>query len=246
LARPLPSIDTLSVETPESVAFAFELAGLGSRGIAFAIDSAILFGIMTAEAVVIGVAFLLVYYVTRRNILLTLGPWVLAGAIVLIFITYWSYFVFGEVARGGRTPGKRALGIRVVRDDGSRVGLTDSLIRNFLRIVDALPGSYAVGMVSILTTRKHKRLGDIVAGTVVVRDTGELVLRSEGGPDAERISLAREFLERRGQMTAEARHQVAVAILATFGEAPGTWDEPTIAGRLADLSGARPAAGQRP
>lgn len=246
MAQPESGTDMLSVETPESVAFAFELAGLGSRGIAFAIDSALLSGIMLAEAVVIGGAFLLVYYLTRRNILLVAGPWVLAGAIVLIFVTYWGYFVFGEVARGGRTPGKRAIGIRVVRDDGSRVGLADSLIRNFLRIVDALPGSYAVGMVSVLTTRKHKRLGDIVAGTVVVRDSGELVLRSDGGPGAERVSLAREFLDRRPQMTPEARHQVAAAILATFGEEPGTWDEPTIAGRLADLTGWRVGGEQLP
>lgn len=226
----------LSVETPESVAFAYELAGLGSRGIAFAIDTVILLGIILAEVVVIGGVFVIVFYVARRNLLLLLGPWVLAVILVLAFVTYYGYFVFGEVARGGKTPGKGTIGIRVVRDDGSRVGLMDSLIRNFLRLIDALPATYAVGIVSVLTTKRNKRVGDIVAGTVVVRDSGELALLSDGGESAERVALAREFLTRRPALTPEARYQVAVAVLATFGEQPGSWDEPTIAGRLAQLA----------
>jgi uncharacterized RDD family membrane protein YckC len=234
------SAEVLSVETPESVAFAYELAGLGSRGIAFAVDTLVLGAIMLAEAVVVGGAFVLVYYLTRRNLLETGGAWVLAGLLVLLFVTYWGYFVFGEVARGGRTPGKRALGIRVVRDDGSRVGAIDSLLRNFLRIVDAMPGLYAVGITSVLLSRKQKRLGDYVAGTVVIRDSGELTLLSDGGDSAERDPLARDFLRRRGEMTPEARYQVGVAILAVYGEEPGYWDEPTIAGRLAQLAGWAP------
>jgi uncharacterized RDD family membrane protein YckC len=238
VANTYESSDLLSVETPESVAFAYELAGLGSRGIAFAIDSAVLAAIILAEAVVIGGVFFAVYYFVRGNLLMTAGPWVLAGALVLVFVTYWGYFVFGEVARGGRTVGKRALGIRVVRDDGARVGLVDALIRNFLRLVDALPGSYAIGIVSVLLTRKRKRLGDILAGTVVVIDTGEPVLLADGA-SAERDTLAIDFLARRAAMTPEARYQVAVAILAAYGEQPGAWDEPAITGRIADLSGWR-------
>jgi uncharacterized RDD family membrane protein YckC len=236
------SAEVLSVETPESVAFAYDLAGLGSRGIAFALDMLILTGIILAEVVVLGAIAAVVFYVARRNLLLLLGPWVLAVIVVLAFVTYWGYFVFGEVARGGRTPGKRVFGIRVVRDDGARVGLGDSLIRNFLRIIDAMPGAYAVGITSILLSKKQKRVGDFVAGTVVVRDSGELTLLSDGGETAERDSLAREFLRRRGEFTPASRYQVAVAVLATFGEEPGAWDEPTIAGRLVQLTGWQPSA----
>ncbi len=232
--------EVLSVETPESVAFAHELAGLGSRGIAFAIDMLVLTGLILAEVVVIGGVFLAVFYLTRFNIIALGGVWVLAGLLVLAFVTYWGYFVFGETARGGKTPGKRALGIRVLRDDGSRVGVADSLIRNFLRLIDALPGSYAVGIASILLSRKQKRVGDFVAGTVVVRDSGELALLTDGGESAGRDALAREFLRRRGEMTPEARYQVAAAVLATYREEPGAWDEPTIAGRLAELTGWQP------
>lgn len=232
--------EVLSIETPESVAFAYELAGLGSRGIALMLDMLLIFGIILAEVVVIGSVFLVLFYVTGRNLIVTFGFWVLAGLLVLAFITYWGYFIFCETARNGRTPGKRALGIRVVRDDGSRVGFTDSLIRTLLRLVDALPGSYAVGIISALMTKQQKRLGDLVGGTVVVRDTGELTLRSDGGSEAERVSLAREFLERRGRLTPAARWQVGAAVLATFGEQPGEgWGESHVAGRIADLCGWR-------
>jgi uncharacterized RDD family membrane protein YckC len=240
--EPLTS-ELLSIETPESVAFAYELAGLGSRGIALILDMMLIFGIILAEVLVIGAVFLVLFWVTGRNLIATFGVWVLAGLLVLAFITYWGYFIFGETARVGRTPGKRALGIRVVRDDGSRVGLIDSVIRTVMRLIDGLPGSYAIGIISALSTKQQKRLGDLVAGTVVVRDTGELTLRSDGGAEAERISLAREFLERRSGLTPGARLQVGTAVLATFGEEPGAgWDEAIVAGRIADLCGWRTPA----
>jgi uncharacterized RDD family membrane protein YckC len=229
--------EVLSIETPESVAFAYELAGLGSRGIALMLDMLLIFALILAEVLVVGAVALVFFYVTRRNLIVIAGPWVLAALIIAVFVTYWGYFIYGEVTRGGRTAGKRAMGIRVVRDDGSRVGFTDSLIRTVMRLVDGLPGSYAVGIASVLLTRDQKRLGDLVAGTVVVRDAGELTLLSDGGRDAERVSLAREFLRRRGEMTPAARYQVGVAVLATFGEEPGEWDEPTVAGRLVMLAG---------
>jgi uncharacterized RDD family membrane protein YckC len=228
----------LSVETPESVAFAYELAGVGSRGLAFALDALVLGGIMLAEVVVVVLGLVVVGSMLKRD-LLSFGAWVIGALLVALFVTYWGYFIFGEVARNGRTIGKRTLGIRVVRDDGGRVGVLDSVIRNLLRLVDILPGTYAIGIVSILLSKKHKRLGDMAAGTVVVRDTGDLTLLSDGGDEARRTALAREFLERRPRLTLDARYQVAVAVLATFGEQPGDWDEPTIAGRLADLTGWR-------
>lgn len=231
--------ELFSVETPESVAFAYELAGLGSRGVAFALDMLLLGLIWLGEAALGGLVWLLV-----RSVAPTAATdaafWVVGITIVVAFASLWAYFVVGEVARGGRTWGKSRMGLRVVRDDGSRVGVLDSVIRNLLRVVDMLPGNYAVGMLCILLNSKHKRVGDMAAGTVVVRDGKELSLTFDGGDDSKQVTLARDFLRRRPELTPAARMQVGAAVLRSFGEEPApAWDEPTLAGRLADLSGWR-------
>jgi len=234
--------ELFSIETPESVSFAYELAGLGSRGVAFALDMLLVGLIWLGEA---AIATLVGYLLSRalpEDAFAGALAWIAGVAAVVIFATMWAYFVIGEVARNGRTWGKGRLGLRVVRDDGSRVGFLDSVIRNLLRVVDMLPGNYAVGMLCILLNKKHKRVGDMAAGTVVVRDSEDLSLRFDGGEDSRRIALAREFLERRPGLTPEARYQVGVAVLRAFGEEPdATWDEPTVAGRIADLTGWRDA-----
>jgi uncharacterized RDD family membrane protein YckC len=233
--EPQASLDTLSVETPESVAFAYELAGPASRGAALIVDTALLGLIIAVEAL----AFVLVGTLAANE---DLVPWLIGVGVVAAFGTYWGYYVWGEVMRNGRTPGKRALGIRVVRDDGSRLGVLDSIIRNLIRIVDMMPGYYAVGLVCMLLSRTNKRLGDMAAGTVVVRDSGELDLAYDGGRTSERELLVREFISRRQDLTPAARWQVATELLALWGEIPQPgWDEPLAAGRLADLAGARPA-----
>ena len=229
-----------SVETPESVAFAYELAGIGSRGIALVLDMLALGLLFAGEAAIAAV----VYFALNAAIPgdgVAVAAWVFGTAGVLAFATYWGYFVYGEVFRNGRTWGKRRMGLRVVRDDGSRVGVLDSVIRNVLRLVDMLPGNYLIGMGCVIFSRRNKRLGDMAAGTVVVRDSGEIEGRFQAGEASKQVALARDFLDRRLGLTPEARYQVGVAILATFGEEPGQWDEPTVAGRLADLSGWRDA-----
>lgn len=227
--------DLVSVETPESVAFAYELAGAGSRGAALLIDTLFVSLIIAAEA---GVA-LLAWTLLSAAELQEGGIWVAGVAIAVAFMTYWGYYVWGEVFRGGRTPGKRYLGIKVVRDDGSRIGALDSVIRNSMRLVDMMPGYYGIGLVAMLLSARSKRLGDMVAGTIVVRDTGDLELQYDGGSQNRREALVAEYLERRAGLRPEARYQVAVSVLGMYGEEPGMWDEPTIAGRLADLAGLR-------
>jgi uncharacterized RDD family membrane protein YckC len=232
-----PTSELFSVETPESVAFAYELAGLGSRGLALALDTLVVALIILGEAALAALTYLLVITVLPASE----GPaaaWAIGVTAVVAFATSWAYFIYGEVARNGRTWGKGRMGLRVVRDDGSRVGLLDSVIRNVLRLVDILPGNYAVGMVCILASPKHKRLGDMAAGTVVVRDDGELNLRFDGGEGSRQVALAREFLDRRERLTPAARLQVGTAVLAALGEEPEPgWDEATITGRIADLTG---------
>ena len=227
--------DRLSVETPESVAFAYDLAGIASRAAALFIDTVVVALLIIAEFL----AATLVLSLFAEGLPEAAGVWVYAVALVIAFITAWAYFVLLEVLRNGRTVGKRALGIRVVRDDGGRVGVMDSIIRNVIRLIDMLPGYYGIGLVAVLVSGQNKRLGDMAAGTVVVRDTGELVLSEAGMAGSAREALVRQFFARRTALTPEARYQVAAEVLRAWGEEPGQWDEPTIAGRLADLSAMR-------
>ncbi|WP_316412106.1 RDD family protein [Mesoterricola silvestris] len=99
-----------------------------------------------------------------------LGPLGLGLWFILVFFLQWLYPVFCETLAGGRTLGKRWLGLRVLMADGRPVGWMASLIRNLLRVVDILPGSYTVGFISMLVTRDFQRIGDLVAGTLVVHD----------------------------------------------------------------------------
>lgn len=146
------------VETPEYVVFDFELAGLASRGAAWAIDAAIMSAILGA----LGIA----------SAILGLAVPGLAGAILLaaIFLVQWGYFATFEWAWRGQTPGKRALGLRVILDSGVRMGLHHALSRNLLRILDGQPFAYLVGAAAFLLGRRRQRLGDLLAGTVVVRE----------------------------------------------------------------------------
>lgn len=233
------TVDLLSVETPESVAFAYRLAGLASRGFALMLDTLMQVLFWLAEALLAWLLYLAIAAFSP-SAAATAGPWVVGGLLIAIFVTFWGYFIVGETLGNGRTWGKRWMGLRVVRDDGSRVRFGDSVIRTLLRVADILPGNYTVGMVSILVTRQHKRLGDMAAGTVVIRDeVGELRL-DDGGLEP-RVRLAREFLDRRASLASDAaRWQVGVSVLETFGESPQPgWDEATLAGRIADLSGWR-------
>ncbi len=160
---PPPSRDwrqRLDVETPEHVALAYELAGIGSRGLAALIDTAIL-GVV-ALAVVLAVGLLPVHgWLTR------------VAAVVAQFALVWGYFTLFEAYRDGQTPGKRMVGVRVVYDTGHPVDLAGAAIRNLLRIVDFLPPPYFTGIVLVAFHPRAKRVGDLVAGTIVVRDRPE-------------------------------------------------------------------------
>ena len=98
------------------------------------------------------------------------GKWVAALYIFIGFLLYWGYFTIFEALWKGQTPGKRQAGIRVIRDFGREITAKEAIGRNLLRAVDMLPGVYAVGIASIFLSPQNKRLGDYVAGTVVVHD----------------------------------------------------------------------------
>lgn len=205
------------VVTPEAVPLALDLAGLGSRMIATLIDGAIQFGIF------FGVALFLAGTGIR-------GIPAFVLVIVVVFLLFWGYFIAFEGLWDGRTPGKRAQRLRVVRVDGQPVGWTNVVVRNLLRVVDLLPGNYAVGAMFMLLGRRSQRLGDLAAGTLVVRERKPEVptpLRLDAtgatgrGLDAAGLgereyALLRSFLERRPTLDPAARRDLAAQVAAAI------------------------------
>ncbi|QNM95776.1 RDD family protein [Chitinimonas koreensis] len=145
----------LSLLTPEGVSLALVPAGPARRALAWAIDFVI---------------WLIALFVFAIALRFAIGSGGLNEGIFLVglFVSYWGYPVLCEVYFGGRTLGKRWLGLEVVRADGLPVGWRESATRNLLLAADFLPLCYAAGLVSMLTDPQFRRLGDLVAGTLVV------------------------------------------------------------------------------
>jgi uncharacterized RDD family membrane protein YckC len=159
--------ENVDIKTPEYVSIQFKLAGLGSRAAALIIDQLIL---LVANVLI----FVILYFVTKDVPYIPfwhqLESLPLAIAIIAIFVINWGYFFVLEFFSGGKTVGKRAMGIRVIQENGHSITLLSSFIRNLLRIIDSLPASNLLGMLMIFFHSKHKRIGDIVAGTIVVHE----------------------------------------------------------------------------
>jgi uncharacterized RDD family membrane protein YckC len=157
--------DQLSIDTPELVAIEMPLAGIGSRFIAVLVDTLI----WVAAIVVLALAlWLLVPGITAFSQLS--AQWAVAIYVLGLFLLNWGYFTLFEAFWNGRTPGKRVARIRVIERSGRPIGLFESMARNFIRYVDQIPFFYAVGVIAMFSTRQHQRLGDLAAGTLVVRD----------------------------------------------------------------------------
>jgi uncharacterized RDD family membrane protein YckC len=222
------SKEVLTIQTPEYVGFQYILAGLGSRAIAFLLDTAI------------RLLFLLVIFVV--GILLSqrlpsLDPtgivsslsknWIMALGVIAYGIIDLGYFLLFEALWNGQTPGKRQQRLRVIRMDGAPIGWLGSAIRNVLRAVDILAGVYPIGVVVMFMSRNSQRIGDYAAGTVVI------VERSRGVPkertprqhtdtgqrgdietyistlEPKQYQVLRSFLERRDEMDQDHRQQLA-------------------------------------
>lgn len=157
-------VDTVAeIDTPERVRFRYRLAGPGSRGVAYVLDLLIQ-GTVMAVAVALNAAFALFGEVA-------------AGAgvglfLLVLFLLAWIYGAFFEWLWAGQTPGKWATGLRVVRSDGAPIGWSDALLRNLARGVDALPFLYVVGGIATVMDPRMRRLGDLLAGTMVVVEQG--------------------------------------------------------------------------
>ena len=169
------------VHSPEQVALHFPVAGPTSRMLAYAIDLFVLMAIGLVVFVLIALATPLAGWIGDELSAVLPDPaadpdqvWsgfvAFLAVLLLIQVGFeMLYFVVLEVATGGRSIGKRLLGLRVVKDGGFPIGLRESLIRNLLRTADALPANYLVGLTAMVASAQGKRLGDIAAGTVVIR-----------------------------------------------------------------------------
>jgi uncharacterized RDD family membrane protein YckC len=153
----------LIITTPEHVPIRLEAAGAGSRFLALAIDSSITMGASLA------IASILSTFLSRG----------VTGAIFVTasFFLTWGWHIWFETRGNGRTPGKRALSLRVIDARGLPVTLHQSLVRNIMRVVDFLPALYAFGAVAVLVSPLRRRLGDVVADTLVIRDSQPLEIR---------------------------------------------------------------------
>jgi uncharacterized RDD family membrane protein YckC len=236
--------DQIRIDTPESVDLALEPAGLGSRFLAAVID-----GLIQGGATVLLILILIPAMAVRETIELFQSE-IVGGVFVAILLLLLGFLFFGyklvlEAFWNGQTVGKRAVGIRVLKQNGLPVDFLQVLVRNLMRLVDYLPFYYLVGSVAVLASRKSQRLGDMVAGTVVVREKKatmptlpqrlsvqapydlnvlrEHVLRLSEAD----VEPARQFWERRMQLEQQARYRVAASIMQALVTRMG-WQETTM------------------
>lgn len=178
----------LQIDTPENVVFNYEVAGIASRCIAAAIDTFILLVVQ------------IIVYLTLFAVLgITLGDlwdqggsaigWIIAILGLIGFALFWGYYLFFELRWNGQSPGKRKMQLRVVRTDGMPITFTESLIRNLVRLVDFLPAYYGLGLIVMFINSQARRLGDLAAGTLVVRDHAPVTLEQVGASRFQRRSL---------------------------------------------------------
>ncbi len=221
--------DRLTISTPEGVELELTLAGIGSRFTASLIDHAIQFSVIVGATLLF--AGLDSADTSSGGVEVNdTGSDALAFALLTLFafLVMFTYDVLFEVRAGGRTPGKRLCGLRVVRAGGRPVGFVTSAIRNILRVVDILPGFYGLGMAVMFSSSRNQRLGDIAAGTIVVRERkGGRVGRRRAAAEApaqpaldvagwdvsavtaDEVATVRRFLERRADLAAAARADLA-------------------------------------
>ncbi|HEY1913699.1 MAG TPA: RDD family protein, partial [Vicinamibacterales bacterium] len=234
----MPQFDErLTIDTPEQITLELPLAGIGSRFLAIAIDTLLQVSLFLTGVIVLtilgGAAWGRPGAWMRQ-----IGP---ALAVLLAFCLYWGYFAVFEIVWGGRTPGKRLAGIRVIKDSGRPINAYESIGRNVLRAVDFLPAMYAIGVGVMLLNRHSRRIGDFVAGTVVVYEgkhdgpapnwqSADLVAGISSTAltrvTAEELRLIETYLQRRHDLDPLVRDEMAERIAARISQRIGIEREP--------------------
>jgi uncharacterized RDD family membrane protein YckC len=241
--------ESVHIATPDHVSLEFELAGPGSRFSAYVID--FFFNIL-----LIVVIFLVVFLTGGLTAIRSLATstqgnaswgvsWILALLLFVIFLINWGYYVFFEGISQGSTPGKKRMGIRVIRQDGLPIGLREAALRNLVRTADMLPPPcYLLGGLVMHFDPLGRRLGDMVAGTYVVVEKFELAAQGASGAawatrveqgrsrqaltlprgmiSAQQVGLIEQFLARRYELSEERRAllvwQITEPLLSLLGE----------------------------
>ncbi|GIU82990.1 MAG: RDD family protein [Acidobacteria bacterium] len=183
LLQTIKTEETLIIETPERVELEFALASIGNRFIAVLLDH-------TIQALLMILAWLIIIALGESDIKFfedlssgNFSNWILAIGLLILFAFFSGYFAFFEWYWSGQTPGKRLMKLRVIREDGRPISFWEALVRNILRIADTFPGFivpiYSVGLISIFLSSRDQRIGDIFAGTVVIRERSDQIMTFE-------------------------------------------------------------------
>jgi len=230
----------VSIRTPENIELSYALAGPGSRAAAYFVDLLIMSVVCQILINLIAVAFalLMTAFGVHGEV------WVAAIFGLGSFALYNGYFILLEWLLNGQTPGKRLLHIRVIKQGGYALRFFDTLLRNLLRVVDFLPLFYGVGLTSLLFTRDSQRVGDLVAGTLVVYQEPvhtesllpDLPAAEEFEPPLptaqlavipdELISLAGQYLRERVELAPRPRQEVAAELADLIRETSGLEPRP--------------------
>lgn len=224
--------DRARIATPDGVALELTLAGAGSRILAAALDALIQGLILVVGSALVGVAALAVGPDAETVIVALQVLWS-----VLVFFGYPAAF---ERYAAGRTPGKSVLGLRVVTIGGQPVSMATAALRNLFRIIDLLPGFYLAGLVSILMTGLHQRIGDVVAGTLVIRDQpsrpdlsylAAVRLPEDTGWDVsavtnEEVAGLRRYFERKPELDEPTRSRLAAQFALILKDRVEVTDRP--------------------
>jgi uncharacterized RDD family membrane protein YckC len=213
----MSSDDKLIIETPEQTALEFPLAGIGSRSLALAIDTLLQIGVLIVLGIIAGIISVAGFFPQFGK------QWTYAILILAAFLLQFGYFSFFETIWNGRTPGKRWTHLRVITDSGRPIGAQEAILRNLMRIVDSLPSIYAIGIITSLISPQNKRVGDYLAGTVVIHENsaegGRAIWNSPApqmlaAPQSRALSpaelqLVEAFLERRPSLQEDVRRNMA-------------------------------------
>lgn len=215
--------DHHTIDTPEQARLEFAIAGIGSRFLALTVDLLI----QGAAGVVLMIIFVLLSFTGLRTSVPLSGQWIAALLIGFTFLTHFGYFIIFEILWRGQTPGKKVVHIRVVKDSGRTLSASETILRNLMRIADQLPALYAVGILSALLTAQNQRLGDLMAGSIVVREASLSQMRpvwdnaaaaAVGTTHSQQLSdddlsLIETFLARRSELPGNVRSRMASEIL---------------------------------
>jgi uncharacterized RDD family membrane protein YckC len=238
------SNDQLQIDTPEQIALELPLAGIGSRFLGLAIDTLLQIALYVTGtfALIIVETFFRAVRIGRYFEWIPVS-WVPAIGILFVFCVYWGYFAFFEIIWKGQTPGKRLAKIRVIKESGRPINAYEAIARNLLRGIDGLPVMYGVGIVCMMLNSQNRRLGDYVAGTVVVHDKATeevtpgwttITEAAAANPQlalvtsvtSEELVLIETYLHRRAEMDFVLRDQVAYKIATRIMDKTGLQREP--------------------